>query len=377
MAIIAASAAPAVARADFPPYAKVITIAVVAPLSGPQRQFGLDLSAGVQQAVDDANNVRGIADYGWTMRSFDDQADPGVAAQQAQFALVDDSTSFIIGHLGAEETTLALPVYHQQEIPVIIPTASRASLTRAGYDDVFRLSATDVSEGELDARYAERSRKAKKVAVVYEENDYGADAAQGFMNYAGSGKTMAAKDYGIDNDLKGLSDLSVRVRAYAPDLLYISGNGDDMVKVVKSLRKAGVGAPLLATQAFFSQTMAKNLGDDAAGMTVSSPTPPIDLLPQAQGFIHRYESAHGAVSPFALFGYVAAQVGIAAARQAHSGDRRTLDRQLSIGGFPTILGTVSFQKNGDPEQPNVYEYRYADGRFAFLESAYPNALIAR
>ncbi|MDQ2816833.1 MAG: branched-chain amino acid ABC transporter substrate-binding protein [Candidatus Eremiobacteraeota bacterium] len=384
LALIAAAAAstgllsaPRSACADFPPYAKIITIAVVAPLSGPQRQAGLDLSAGVQQAVDDANTARGIADFGWTMRSFDDQGDPGVAQQQAQFAMVDDSTSFVIGHLGADETGLALPTYHEQNMPVIIPTLSLAALTQRGYDDVFRLCPTDVTEGEQDGRYADRALKAKRVAVVYQENNYGADAGQGFMNYAGAGKTMTAKDFSIDNDLKQIKSLVDRVHSYKPDLLYVSGTGSDMAKVIEAMRTAGVQAPLLATQSFFDQATVKSLAHDADGMTVSACMPPVDRLPQAQSLIRRYQSAHGTLTPFAVFGYVAAQVAIAAARQARSGDRRTLDRQLSIGSFPTILGTWSFSRNGDPAQPNVYLYRYSAGNFKYVDSAYPSAVPAR
>ncbi len=367
---------PSIAQADFPPYTKVIGIAVLAPLSGPERQYGLDLSAGVQQAVDEANAMRGIADFGWAMRSFDDQADPGIAQQEAQFALVDDSTSFVIGHLGAQETSLALPIYHQREIPVIIPTAPLARLTQAGYDNVFRLCPPDVIEGQQDARYAERTMKAKKVAVVYEENDYGADTAQGFMNYATSGKVMAAKDFGVDVELKNAKSIVQNVKAYRPDLVFVSGSGGDMIGVAIALQEAGVKAPLLATQSFFSEDVIKKLKNQSA-LTVSSCVPPIERIPEAQPFVRRFEAAHGRMSSFALFGYVAAQIAIDAARQAHSSDRRTLDRQLSIGSFATVTGRVSFQRNGDPAQPNFYFYSQADGKFRFIDSAYPSASLAR
>jgi len=175
-AVIAAGALSAVAliismtgaaRADLPPYVKLITIAVIGPLSGPDKSAGIELSAGVQAAVDDANELRGIADFGYAMHSFDDLNDPGVAQQQAQFALVDPTTTFIVGHVGGQATLLALPTYHQAEIPVIVPTAPLAALTRQNYDNVFRLCPSDVEEGVQDARYAERTLNAKKVAVVY------------------------------------------------------------------------------------------------------------------------------------------------------------------------------------------------------------------
>src|SRR5690242_3153394 len=79
---------PLPSAADFPPYTKVLTISVVAPLSGSERQLGIDLSNGVTLAVDETNESRALTDLGWKIQTFDDQADPGIAMQEAQFALV-------------------------------------------------------------------------------------------------------------------------------------------------------------------------------------------------------------------------------------------------------------------------------------------------
>jgi branched-chain amino acid transport system substrate-binding protein len=363
------------AQADFAPYTKVIGIAVVAPLSGPQRQYGLDLSAGVGLAVDEANQARGLTDYGWAVHSYDDQADAGEALQQAQFATIDDATSFVIGHVGASETLSALPAYQQAKIPLIVPGAGLAALTQKGYDNVFRLCPSDVTEGSQDARYAERTLKARRVAVVYEENDYGADAAQGFMSYAAARKQLGAKDYSVDVELKRLTDVASSVKSYAPDLVFLAGSTPDMLRTVAALRAAGVSAPLLATQSFYSSDVLSKSAGQLAGLTVSSCLPPIEMMPQAQPFVRRYSTAHGQLSAYALLGYVAAQVAIDAARQARTADRRALVRQLAVGNFPTVLGNISFQRNGDAQQDNFYFYTLDKAAFKYAGALYPNPLV--
>ena len=144
-------ALPAASLADFEPYTKVVTISLVAPLSGSERQLGIDLSNGVNLAVDETNASRSLTDFGWKVQTFDDQADPGVAMQEAQFALVDPTVGFVIGHIGAEETSFALQTYHDQEMPLIIPTQPYYALTQHGYDDIFRLCPTDLDEGNAAA----------------------------------------------------------------------------------------------------------------------------------------------------------------------------------------------------------------------------------
>jgi branched-chain amino acid transport system substrate-binding protein len=371
-AIVVRSAAPA--GADFPPYAKVVSIVVVAPLSGSDKQFGIDLSNGVQEAIDETNDQRGIADFGWIMHSFDDQSDPGIAQQQAQFALVDPSTAFIIGHIGGQETALALPTYHQAEVPVIIPTSPFVALTQTGYDDVFRLCPTDVSEGRAAARYADRTLSAKRIAVLYEQNDYGADAGQGFVNYTAA-RSLTEKDFPVDVEFKNLKTQIAAVKDWAPDLVFLSGTGSDMQRAVPALRTAGVSAPLLATQAFFSDSLLKAMGDNAEGMTVTSCVPPVQFMPTTNIFVSRYQQHYGRLSSFALFGYVGAQIAIQAAKTAKSTDHRAVNRALSTGTFNTVLGQYQFQPSGDVLGADVYFYQYKKGVFSYLSAEYPNPLI--
>jgi branched-chain amino acid transport system substrate-binding protein len=376
---IALAGAPALA--DFPPYAKTMGVALVAPFSGDQRLLGIQLSNGLNLAIDQANERRNLADFVFVYHSFDDQADPGVAQQQADFALVDPLTSVVIGHVGAEETFLSEPIYHQKGAPLIIPTSPIAQLTRAGYDNVFRLCPTDIVEGQQSARYAERTLHAKKAAVVYEQTTYGADAGGGFVDYASSGKALAVKDFAVDPELKNAKAVVAAVVAYAPDLVYLSGDGAAMGNVLSALRAAGVTVQAMGTQAFYDLNAIKTAGPSADSMLVSSCVPPAELMPTANIFMRDYHTRYGQVTSFALMGYVAGQIAIAAAQQSRSTDKQTLIRQLQLGTFPTILGNYSFVRGGDVANPIVYFYQYGyakpAGQFKYIGSSYPNPLVTR
>ena len=367
------------AQDEFPPYAKQAQIAVVAPLSGPDRQLGWDLSAGVQAAIDDANHARGLTDFAWALTSFDDQGDPGIAEQQAQFVLVDPKNVIVIGHIGGQETFLALHVYHEAGLPIIIPTSSLSALTQQGYKDVFRLCAPDTLEGALAARYAERNLKPTKVAVVWEQNDYGNNTATTFINYATSGKGFKSTDFSVDVDLKNLKDQVAKVVDYQPDLLYVTGRGDLMAKVIVALRKAGVSAPVLGASTLYSDALLqdKAFKSVAEGMTVGTCVPPVQFMPDAQQFQQRFQQQHGRLSAYALYGYVAAQIAIDAAVQGRSVDKIPLSRQIANGIFPTVIGQISFRPNGDPSSPNLYFYKVESGSFKYLGSALPNPAVLR
>jgi branched-chain amino acid transport system substrate-binding protein len=373
--VLAATALPSASLADFPPYTKVLTIALVAPLSGDERQYGIDLSNGVQLAVDETNEARALTDFGWRLMTFDDQADPGIAMQEASFALVDPTTAFVIGHVGAEETNFSLQTYHDASMPLIVPTQPYFGLTQHGFDDVFRLCPTDIDEGLAAARYTERTMKAKKVAIVYIKDDFGVDSGEGFQQYAASGSTMSTTSFGVDVDMKTDKDVVAGVKAYAPDALYVSGPAGELAKVLADIRSAGVAAPAIANDGFYDTAAVKAAGSSAEGMIVTSCVPPLELMPSAQLFVRHYTQQYGPVSAYSLYGYVAAQIAIAAATQVHSADHRIIDRQLSIGTFQTVLGPVSFEKNGDPFQPIVYFYSVTGGTLTYSSSSFPNPLV--
>ena len=363
---------------EFPPYTKIVGIAVVAPLSGPERQLGLDLSNGAQAAVEDANQSRSLTDFGWVMHSFDDQGDPGIAEQQAQFALVDPTNAIVIGHLGGEETFLALHVYHESEVPLIVPTASLGAITQQGYDNVFRLCPPDSMEGALAARYAERSVKPTTVAAVWEQDDYGNATATSFVASLKSAKTKV-QDFPVDVDLKTLKTVVSNVAAFNPDLIYLTGRGDLMAKVLIALRKAGVNAQVLGTSPLYDSALVnqKDFKPVADGMLVGTCVPPIEFMPQAQVFQQRFQAKYGRLSAYALFGYVAAQVAINATVQGRSSDKKAIIRQLDSDIFQTVIGDMSFRSNGDPIDPDIYFYKVDSGSFKYVGSALPNPAVLR
>jgi branched-chain amino acid transport system substrate-binding protein len=380
VSVVALLAIPHAVGADdeFPPYTKIVGIAVVAPLSGAERQLGIDLSNGVQAAVDDANASRSLTDFGWVMHSFDDQGDPGIAEQQAQFALVDPTNAIVIGHIGGEETFLALHVYHESEIPLIIPTSSLGALTQQGYDDVFRLCPPDITEGALAARYVERNIKPSKVAAVWEQDDYGNATATAFVSSLKTEKVNVS-DFSVDVDLKTLKAVVANVAAYQPDFMYVTGRGDLMAKVLIALRKGGVTAPVLGTSPLYDSTLInqKDFKPVADGMLVGTCVPPVEFIPQAQVFQQRYQAKYGRLSAYALFGYVAAQVAINAAVQGRSADKHAVIRQLGADIFQTVIGDISFRANGDPIDPDIYFYKVDGGDFKYVGSALPNPAVLR
>jgi branched-chain amino acid transport system substrate-binding protein len=215
----------------------------------------------------------------------------------------------------------------------------------------------------------------KKVAIVYVKDEFGVDSGEGFQRYAAAGTAMSTDSFAVDVDEKSDKDIIASIKTYAPDTIFMSGTGASLAKVLSDIRAAGITAPAISNDGFYDAGAVKTAGSAAEGMIVTSCVPPLELIPSAQPFVRHYEDRYGQVSAFALYGYVAAQVAIAAATQTHSADHHIINRQLSVGSFQTILGPVSFEKNGDPFQPILYFYSVTNGSLKYSSSSFPNPLV--
>lgn len=84
------------------------TIGVAGPFTGKDQPLGQQLGNGVQQAMYEANQLRGSFDGLMSMRTFDDENLLAQATITAQFAVDDPSVLCVIGHLSGHATEAAL-----------------------------------------------------------------------------------------------------------------------------------------------------------------------------------------------------------------------------------------------------------------------------
>jgi branched-chain amino acid transport system substrate-binding protein len=377
LAASAATAAPAFAQAGDAPLGGTVTIGVVAPFTGDEIKLGEQIGNGVRAAVDDANLLRGTLDKAYLMKTFDDQNLLATGLVNAEFACDDPQVIAVIGHLSGRITDACLQTYNNNKMPVLCPAATYDRLTAHGYGNIVRLTTKDSTEGRLAAAYVNKTVKPTSAVVLYQDGDYGAEVASGFVDQMGGAK-IPCTAFGFSWDKPEWDTVIKNVMAKNPDVVFLAGITKDMGPIVPHLAVVGYKGALFASQGFFDAATIGTYGTAVEGLVISSSTPPLQLAPGAFRIKGDFERRYGAFTPLSAFSYAAAQIVIAIVRRTSASDRIAVQRALNIGTpFDTVVGEMQFQNDGDPQNPNVYFYKVAGGKWKYVASAVPTSYIAK
>lgn len=350
-------------------------IGVNVPLSGDATRSGEQIADGVRAAVAEFNNRSGPLGTAFGVRTFDDQNALATAFTNVEFAAGDPSIVAIVGDYDSSVTLGALPQYANRQLPLVVPTGTLNEITQRGYRNVFRLPAKDATEGRLFAQYLARERAPKLAVAVTQDGDYGAGVAQGFVDGARSLK-MRADAYVFPLTNPDFSAAAKAIVGRAPDFIYLCGKTTDMGPLPAALRAAGYAGAFGASEGFYNAATLQKYGTVLDAAVFSSSLPPLDRAPSVFTELADFRGRVGQITGLSAFGYAAAQIVIAAAQRTGAFNRLALISALHNGGaYSTLVGSYSFDANGDPIDPVVYFYTMTGGSFKFAKASRPTGFI--
>ena len=364
------------ANTFFPSITPSISIAVVAPFSGPSKRIGERLEAGAQGAVQAANELAGSYARTYAIRTYDDQNTAANASLQASFATGDSSVIAAIGHVSADCTLQGIANYGPAQMALVVPFNTDDRITTTQYRTVFRLPTKDISEGEIFARTVLAQYKPKVPYVFVQDADYGADVANGFIDAMKSQKIVAPYMQ-FSYDKPNFDDVVTKALASNPDYVFLAGVVGDMGPIVGVLRAKGYLGPIGASQGFFDPGVSK-LGAAADGMMVSTSMPYLPLAPSTVRLRQNFEVHFGAMDAFAAFGYAAAQLIVSAVARTNAAGRNSVVSAIAQGiPIDTMVGSYSFDAFGDAVAPQIYYYTLKNGAFTYLKQAHPSGFMIK
>ncbi len=178
----------------------------------------------------------------------------------------------------------------------------------------------------------------------------------------------------IDDKAQEFKALMTSIKGTDPDLIFFGGTTQTKGgQIAKDMVAAGLECKLMVPDACFEQAFidaagASNL-NDRCYVTFSGL--PLDRQGKAgQRFAERYQQRYGRLPEgYAIYGYEAAKVALAAIERAGSKDRGAIVAAcLAIKNFDQgALGTWSFDANGDTSSTTVSGYIVVDGEFRFAK----------
>jgi branched-chain amino acid transport system substrate-binding protein len=366
------------------PSGNVIKIGSDLPVSGADASDGIPTQNGVQLAVEVANEQHLIPGFTLEANSLDDAVNgvhnPPQGQKNVQALASDPAVVGIVGPFNSNVAQAEIPTSNALGIALVAPSTTNPTLTkgpqslelRSQHPDqitFFRVCATDDVQGPVGADYAAKTLHLRRAYIVDDNETYGKGIAdQWAARFTSDGGTVLSHQH-LTPGQTDFHALLTDTAAANPDVIFYGGTsatGGDQ------LRKQMSGTPLANVTMFGGDGIRNDEFLKIAGSTANDVYATVASvnaakLPAAQAFLKKYQSVyHVPVGSYSAAGYVAAMVIInaaAAAVKANGGVMPSradvLDQIRKAPRFDTIVGSFSFDKDGDPTSKiiSIYEAR--------------------
>jgi len=273
--------------------AGTVKIGMLAPLTGDAAADGLSVLNSVKLAVERINKEGGVLGQTVELVVYDDRADAKEAVALARKLIEQDKiVGFVAGSYSMPSRAIA-PIFQEEGIPLVAAYAVHPDVTKAG-NFCFRNGFLGTVEGQAAAYASVEFMKAKRIALLASDNDFGRTLAAGFKNY-------------IENQAKGVSivysqtypmsekDFKAylsKIKEANPDLLFASGYYFQSGPIAKQAREMGLTVPIMGEEGADSPMLMEIAGKAAEGFTIVTNLNRDDPRPEVQAFLKAYRERY-------------------------------------------------------------------------------------
>ena len=328
-----------------------IRIAGVYELSGAGATAGTNFKNGVELAVKEINAAGGILGQKIEHTVSDTQSTPGVAKGLTAKA-IDDNAFAVFGPVFSGSIMVSMAETRRAEVPNFIG-GEAAAITKQGNPYVFRTSFTQDTAMPKVARYIASGLKAKTVAVLFVNNDFGKGGRDAITKALDAAGVKVAADISTDSGQVDFSAAVLKAKQANADALFVYTNEEESARVLRELRKQGYNKPIVGETTLTGQKVIELAGDAAngaiahVGLTVDAP------IPQMLKFKANYYQAYKTISDHnGIKGYTGVYILKTAIEKVGKADRAAVVKALhglsiSAAKVPGVIMDVSLDANGD------------------------------
>ncbi|PYO95212.1 MAG: hypothetical protein DMD62_02560 [Gemmatimonadetes bacterium] len=328
-----------------------IVVGIAGPFSQPR---GVSMRHAAELAVKEVNARGGIRGRPLALRIMDDSGRADVAIGLAQQLVNDPAVVAIIGHLNSTASLAAGRIYGEARSPVVMISPSASSPDLSGVNRyMFRVCPSDLSHGTRLARYARQALAAKRVGVIFLDDDYGRGLRLSFtaeLRRLG-GAQVVEEDPMLSTTTSLEPYLARLAQKGGVDALMLATDRPGAELALREMRRLGVHWTTLGGDALS--------GIEATGALAEGVRMSVAWLVDQPGdrnaqFVNAYARAYPGERPDHRGAAAYDIVYMLANVLMTTTDRAEIRDRLSRSSYDGVTGKIAFDSNGDvPAKPVV------------------------
>ncbi len=273
--------------------ADTVKIGLMAPLTGFAAADGASVLNSVKLAVERVNSQGGLLGKNVELIAYDDRANGKEAVAVARKLIQQDRIVGVVAGSYSTPSRASAPIFEDEQIPFVAAYAVHPDITKAG-SYCFRNGFLGMVEGKSAGYVAVHMLKAKRIALLTSDNDFGRTLAQGFKEYidkyAKGAKIAYAQTYPFKE--KDFKPYLSKIKEINPDLIFASGYYFQTGPILKQAREMGINTQILGEEGADSPKTMEIAGKAAEGFVIVTNLNRDDPRPEVQTFLKEYESRY-------------------------------------------------------------------------------------
>src|SRR5215211_4967863 len=361
------------------------------PLQGANRAQTTTMVNAIEMAIEERGGKAGSATIEY--ESLDDatpqagQWDEAKCAENAQTAAQDEEIVGWIGPFNSGCAVVEIPILNEAGLGMISPANTYIGLTKPSPDpsepekyyptgerNYTRVIVADDEQGQAGASLMEE-KGVESVYILDDKETYGKGLADQVQQSADELGIQVIGREGVDTTAANFRSVMNKIAQEDPDAIYFGGIiENNAAQLVKDKIGAGMSNDdvlFIGPDGIFLDEFLSQGGAAAEGAYITfGGLPESELSDKGQQFVQEYESRYDdKVQPYTAYAYEAANVMLDAIERASKDGEVTreavLQQIFATEDYNGVLGTWSFDKDGDTSLTELSVQRVENGQFEY------------
>jgi branched-chain amino acid transport system substrate-binding protein len=352
-----------------------VPIVGLVELSGGGATVGTNFNNAVKLAVKEINAAGGLAGKPIEYTSYDTQTNASVAKALTQKA-IDQGAYVVIGPVFSGSIVVSMQETRRAEITNVVG-GEAASITQQGNPFVFRTSFTQAAAMPKVAKYIKDTVKAKKVAIVYANTDFGKGGRDVIVpEFKKEGIDVVA-DISTDQGQLDFSGAVLKAKQSNADALFVYCHEEESARILRELRKQAYDKPIIGETTLANEKVIELAGDAAngiiahVGLTADAPNPNVQAFAQKFMAEYKYKPDHNAMKGYTGMWAVKAMTDKIGKLDTKALANAWHGATISAKQYPGVLFDTKYDDKGDLDRESFF-VKIENGKATVIYTFKPN-----
>ena len=350
----------------------MIKIGFFAPITGPAAADGMSAKNAVELGLKEVNDAGGIRGKKVELIVYDDRLKAEEAVAIANKLIEKDKVVGVASGSYSGPTRVAAPIFQKAGMPMVAGYAVHPDVTwdpkqKRPNDYCFRNGFLGEIEGAAAAEFAVKNLKAKRISLIFMDNDFGRAISSGFAEKAEKlGASILAKQMYKFPGEKDFRPFLTRIKEGNPDVIFAAGYYNEAASIVRQSKELGIRSQILGEEGFDSPKFLEIAGPAAEGVIIATNLDRDDPRPVVQNFLKNYRKAYGEDADMVgASSYDAFMILVNAVKEAGTDPQAIQRALLATKDYNGLTGKISRFVQGEVVKP-VQIQVVKDGKFRRL-----------